>query len=109
MTNTKIMVRCFVLPCGLVLDDQRAGHHITEVRNYGNIRISGLLMISTFVTLVFSFLGWSFRVNSTKVWAIIFSHFHSKQSWILLPKALKNRYESQMTEMSVVDQSLGYS
>ena len=101
MTNTEIMVRCVVLPCGLVLNDQRSGHHNTEERNYGNMRISGLLMTSMFVTLVFSFLGWSFRVNSTKVWATIFSHFHLKQSWILLPKALKNRCECQMTEMSV--------
>lgn len=96
--SNKIMVHCVVLPCGLVLDDERAGHHITEERNYGNVRISGLLMISMIVTLVFSFLGWSFRVNSTKVWAIVFSHFHLKQSWILLPKALKNRCECQMTE-----------
>jgi len=87
------MVCCVVLACGLVRDDQRAGHHITEEHNYGNKRISGLLMISLFITLVFSFLGWSFRVNFTKVWAILFSHFHLKQSWILLPKALKNRCE----------------
>ena len=101
MMSTKIVVHCVVFPFGSALDNHRAGHHLTDEFNFGNMRIAGLLMMSMFVTLVFSFLGWSFRVNSTKVWAIIFSHFHLKQSWILLPKALKNRCEHQMTEISV--------
>jgi hypothetical protein len=32
-----------------------------------------------------------------------------KQSWILLPKALKNRYVCQITNICVVDQSLDHS
>jgi len=49
------MVRCVVLPYGLVFDNQRAGYHVTEECNFGNMRILGLVMISMFVTLCFLF------------------------------------------------------